>query len=392
MSSHGKVYLTGGGPGDPGLLTVKALQVLKECDVVVYDALVNPALLENCPPSAEKIFAGKRRHRHSFEQKEINALLLKYALEGKKVCRLKGGDPFLFGRGGEEAEFLSKHGVPFEVVPGISSIIAVPAAAGIPLTHRDYASHITVVTGENSSMKEKAPQDRWEPYGYLQKKTLVILMGFAHTEDIVKRLLTFGWPKDTPIALICRGTHADQLAVSGTLKDFPAKVRRLEGVLGAPGLIVAGAAVGMRGKVSPSAVDFDFLPLSRLKAHEGVIPERVKKIKEEISAAGVIETPLWVDREHFIVLNGHHRLAALKEIGAALVPCVLLDYSSPYIEVRVCEGAKIKSIDKEKVQDAALDGKLFPPRSSFHTLRFDPPKVETPVELLCPGPKRSLKA
>src|SRR5262245_31763132 len=144
------VYLVGAGPGDPGLLTVKGLACLQKCDVVIYDALANPALLDHCPPQAERVFAGKRRHRHSFEQNDINAMLLKYAREGKTVCRLKGGDPFLFGRGGEEAEHLFKHGISFEVVPGVSSIIGAPAAAGIPLTHREYASHVTVVTGQNS--------------------------------------------------------------------------------------------------------------------------------------------------------------------------------------------------------------------------------------------------
>ena len=382
MNSVGTVYLVGAGPGDPDLLTVKGLQCLQKCDVVIYDALANPALLDHCPPHAEKIFAGKRRHRHSFEQSEINAMILKHARDGKMVCRLKGGDPFLFGRGGEEAEFLFTHGVPFEVIPGVSSIIGAPASAGIPLTHRDYASHVTVVTGQNSGMENDAPDERWEPYHYLGKKTLVILMGFAHTESIMERLLSFGWPAETPVALICSGTSPEEIVVTGRLDRFGAKARRLQSLLSPPAMLVVGKVVGAREKISPSAFDFDLLPLQDLKAHEGAIPERVQKIKEEIAAAGEILTPLWVDKQRSIVLNGHHRLAALKELGCGYAPCLLLDYSSPYVRVEVCPGAAVETIDKESVVQAALNSNLFPPRSSFHVLAFEPPRLVIPLAAL----------
>ena len=234
------MYLVGGGPGHPGLLTLRGAECLKRCEAVIYDALVNPALLAHCPSSAKRIFVGKRRRHHEFEQDEINALLLKYASKGKIVCRLKGGDPFLFGRGGEEAEFLFEHGVRFEVVPGVSSVIAAPACAGIPLTHRDYASHVTIVTGQNSRLGDA--------YRYLPKKTLVVLMGFARAGDIAKKMVSLGWPPSTPVALICSGTLASQAVITGTLSDFNEKIDKSGGRLSSPAMIVAGDVVKMREK------------------------------------------------------------------------------------------------------------------------------------------------
>lgn len=382
QQSRGIVYLVGGGPGDPGLITVKGLERLKQCEVVIYDALINPALLEHCPPRTERIFVGKRRHRHAFEQKEINALMLKCADEGKKVCRLKGGDPFLFGRGGEEAEFLFEHGIRFEVIPGISSIIGAPAYAGIPLTHRDYASHVTIVTGQNSTMGEESSQDRWEPYHYLQKKTMVILMGFAHVGAIIRRLISLEWPTDTPIALICSGTHANQLIITGTLSDFENKVERLKYILSAPAMIIIGEVVRMREKMPHSSHEIDLLPISQLKIHEETIPSRVLRIKQEISQSGCVVTPILVEKDNFIVLNGHHRLAALKELGCEFAPCLLVDYQSPYIEVKICPEGSMRHIDKDIIIQAALTNRPFPPRSSLHELNFNPPAFSTPLAIL----------
>ncbi len=387
----GFVYLVGGGPGDPDLLTLKGLRCLQQCDVVIYDALVNPALLEHCPASAERIFVGKRRHRHTFEQKEINALMLHHSREGKKVCRLKGGDPYLFGRGGEEAEFLSQNAVPHEVVPGISSIIAVPAYAGIPLTHRDYASHVTVITGQNAGMGGEAPEDRWVPYHYLPRKTMVILMGFAHAENIAKRLVGLGWPGDTPAALICSGTHSTQLTVTGKLTEFGEKVQRFRDILSTPAMIVVGEVVGMRRKMTASNFDIDLLPIAELKAHEETHPDRALRIKGEILKSGAVLTPLWVDERHRIVLNGHHRLAALKELGCVYVPVLLVDYGSPSVSVDVCPGSSIASISKEAVTEAALSGNLLPPRSSLHLLNFTPPNFATPLKTLKKEPMESLR-
>lgn len=372
----GKVWLVGGGPGDPELLTVKGLRCLKHCDVVIYDALVSPDLLKHCPRKAEKIFVGKRRHRHAFEQNEINTLLLKYVRKGKNICRLKGGDPFLFGRGGEESEFLACHQIPFEVVPGVSSVIAVPAAAGIPLTHRSHASYVAIATGHEDNGEDA------EWYRYASKKTLVILMGFHRMTSIVGRLLDSGWPKETAIALICRGTLPDQATVTGTLKDIVKKVEKLKSVLSAPAMIVVGDVVKLREKIFPSVAEIDLLPIDQLKAHEETIPERTKKIKDEIEQSGQLESALWVEKKSKVILNGHHRLAALKLLGCEFVPCILLDYSSPEIKVGICPGSSVTAIDKSLVLQAALGEKLFPPRSSLHVLRFDPPDFSVPLEML----------
>lgn len=242
----GIVYIVGGGPGDPELLTLKALSRLQKADVVVYDALVNPRLLKHVPKKALKIFAGKRRRRHAYEQEEIHPLLVKFAREGKTVCRLKGGDPFLFGRGGEEAEFLAREGVPFEIVPGVSSVNAVPAAAGIPLTHRDHASSVAIVTGhlrpDSASRKRAWPR-------YASDKTLVILMGFSKLDAIVRDLVALGWPKTCKIAVIASGTLPSQKVATGTLSDINARIQKSRIPKSAPALLVLGEVVSLRGKI-----------------------------------------------------------------------------------------------------------------------------------------------
>ncbi len=176
----GIVYIVGGGPGDPSLITLKGIECLKKSNVIVYDALIGKELLNFCPNNAIKIFVGKRRHKHTYEQEEINSILLKHARRGKTVCRLKGGDPFIFGRGGEEAEMLAENGIPFAVIPGVSSVAAVPAMTGIPITHRKYSSFVTIATGH---------EGKGDWCLYFPKKTLVILMGFARLESIVRQLL-----------------------------------------------------------------------------------------------------------------------------------------------------------------------------------------------------------
>src|SRR5262245_49414889 len=185
----GKVYLVGAGPGDPGLMTVRGLQLLRNADVVVYDQLVNPLLLEEASAQAKQIFVGKHVGRHCIEQNEINEVLINYALQGAHVVRLKGGDPFVFGRGGEEAEALADAGIPFEIIPGVSSAVAVPAYAGIPLTHRNYASSFAVVTG-HEAIKSKSLVD-WARLA-TAVDTLVILMGLHNLRSIVAQLIAHG--------------------------------------------------------------------------------------------------------------------------------------------------------------------------------------------------------
>jgi len=238
----GKVYLVGAGPGDPGLMTVRGLQLLRDAQVVVYDQLVNPLLLEEVSPQAQQIFVGKQAGRHSIAQNEINEVLVNYALRGFRVVRLKGGDPFVFGRGGEEAESLVDAGIPFEVVPGVSSAVAVPAYAGIPLTHRKYASSFAVVTG-HEAIKAKSTVD-WAKLA-TAVDTLVILMGLHNLAAIVSQLRAHGRSSHTPVAVIRQGTTERQAIVTGTLADIVERASSLK----APALIVVGEVVRLKSSL-----------------------------------------------------------------------------------------------------------------------------------------------
>ncbi|MFQ5988715.1 MAG: uroporphyrinogen-III C-methyltransferase [Candidatus Methylomirabilales bacterium] len=236
---RGRVYLVGAGPGEPGLLTVKGKHVLEKADVVVYDYLVNECLLTNCHPEAERIHVGKPGSDQRLSQEEINHLLIKRAREGKLVVRLKGGDPFIFSRGGEEAEALAEAGVPFEVVPGVTSAIAVPSYAGIPLTHRDLASTVAFVTGHENLAKEASGID-WKAVAGMG--TVVFLMGVSRLSLIVARLVEEGREPETPVAVIQWGTLPRQKTVTGTLQDIREKARGMR----SPGIIVVGEVVRLR--------------------------------------------------------------------------------------------------------------------------------------------------
>lgn len=238
----GKVYLVGAGPGDPGLLTVRALELLGKAEVIVYDRLVNPILLEYAPPEATRIFAGKLAGSHSLPQEEIHRLLISHARRGREVIRLKGGDPFVFGRGGEEAEALAVARIPFEIVPGVSSAVAVPAYAGIPLTHRKVSSSFAVVTGHECS--KAGPSVDWERLASAVD-TLVILMGLKTLPLIVAKLLACGRSPETPVALIRWGTTPAQQVISGTLADIIDKSRGLK----PPVVVVVGDVVRLRDQL-----------------------------------------------------------------------------------------------------------------------------------------------
>jgi uroporphyrinogen III methyltransferase / synthase len=236
----GRVSLVGAGPGDPGLLTVRALERLREAEVVVYDRLVNPELLDEAPAEALRIFAGKRVGSHCLPQTAINALLVHHASAGRFVVRLKGGDPFVFGRGGEEALALSKAGIAFEVVPGITSAIAVPAYAGIPVTHRGVASSFAVLTGHEDPSKD-SDATNWRQLA-TAVDTLVVLMAVGSFPRIVGALLAHGRPPETPVALIRWGTTEAQEVRVGTLADIVGRARGLE----PPVVAVIGDVVALR--------------------------------------------------------------------------------------------------------------------------------------------------
>ncbi len=232
------VSLVGAGPGDPELITVKGLARLKAADVIVYDALAPAALLNDARPDARLIDAGKRPGQQRLSQAEINALLIQQARAGRRVARLKGGDPFVFGRGGEEAAALRAAGVPYEVIPGVTSAVAAPAAAGIPLTHREYAANFAVATG---CRQPGADCQDWEALARMD--TLVILMGMRNLPRIVARLAAAGRPSITPAAVIQWGTTPQQQVVAGTLADI---VERAQG-MASPATIVIGAVAALAG-------------------------------------------------------------------------------------------------------------------------------------------------
>jgi len=238
----GKVYLVGAGPGDPGLITVKGLECLRQADVIFYDRLVDEGILNEARPDAEKIYVGKASSHHTLEQGMINQLLIQKAREGKVVVRLKGGDPFVLGRGGEEAKTLAENGIPFEVVPGVSSAVAVPAYAGIPVTHRGVASSVTIVTGHKASERNE-PNIAWGKIS-TATDTLVILMGLGNLAYVVDQLIKNNRSPSTPIAVITHGTTGRQRCVIGTLEDIMAKVK-LEN-LQPPSVVVVGNVVHLR--------------------------------------------------------------------------------------------------------------------------------------------------
>jgi uroporphyrinogen III methyltransferase/synthase len=241
----GKVFLVGAGPGDIGLLTLKAVKCLKKAEVVIYDYHLNAGVLKFARSGAEFIYAGKRGGAHEMTQDQINAAIVAKAQEGKIVCRLKGGDPFVFGRGGEEAEALHDEGIPFEVVPGVSSAIAAPAYAGIPLTHRDYSSSFAVITGSEASTKEDSTID-WQKLA-TGVDTLVFLMAMSNIAGVMKRLMDHGRSTETPVAIVRWGTRPDQSTVVGTLLNISELVI-MYGIK-SPAVVIVGNVVKLRDKL-----------------------------------------------------------------------------------------------------------------------------------------------
>lgn len=246
MNKAGTVYLVGAGPGDPGLMTLRGAEVLGRADVVVYDALVNPELLRLAPPGAEVIFGGKRAGKATLPQPELNRMLIAKAREGKTVVRLKGGDPYVFGRGAEEALELAEARIPFEVVPGVSSFVAAPAYAGVPLTHRDFSSRITLVTGHGDPLEDHGAID-WAQLARTPG-TKVVLMGTERIAQIARTLVEQGMAAETPIALVQWGATGRQRSVSGTLADIGERVKAAG--LGPPTVAVIGEVVRLRSHLN----------------------------------------------------------------------------------------------------------------------------------------------
>jgi uroporphyrin-III C-methyltransferase len=242
VNKKGKVYLVGAGPGDPELLTRKAERVIRSADVILFDALVGTGVYELFPPNVILIDVGKRADNHTYKQEEINHMLVEQASRHDTVVRLKGGDPYVFGRGGEEAEVLAQEGIEFEVIPGISSAIAVPAYAGIPVTHRDLASSLTIITGHEDPTKGKSALN-FEALARMQG-TIVILMGVGQLRENARALVSNGKPSGTPVAVIERGTTDKQRVTTGTLATI-ADLADANGVE-TPAIVVIGEVVELR--------------------------------------------------------------------------------------------------------------------------------------------------
>ena len=289
----GTVYLVGAGPGDPGLITVRGRELLVDAEVLVYDYLANPSLVALCPPSCERIYVGKRGGDHTMAQGEINALLVSLAQDGKSVVRLKGGDPFVFGRGGEEALELAENGVEFEVIPGITSGVAAPAYAGIPLTHRGLAASALLVTGHEAAGKKESDVD-WAAIAG-SKTSVAFYMGVKNLGRITERLIEHGRSPDTPTALIRWGTLPRQETLSGSLSDIAelAKKRGFE----APAICIVGEVAGLRKELRW----FDKRPLfgkrivvTRSRSNRSSLSDGLRK-----AGADVVELPtVSTEKEH----------------------------------------------------------------------------------------------
>ena len=286
MEQNAQVYLVGAGPGDPGLMTVRALELVQHADVLVYDRLVSPRVVEQAPPPCELVYVGKSPDRHTLPQREINALLVEKAAPGRSVVRLKGGDPFVFGRGGEEAEELRSRGIPFAVVPGVTSCIAAPAYAGIPVTHRGMASSFTVIAGHEDPSK-LASSVQWEQVAQL-KGTLVFLMGMKNLPVIAESLMAYGMPGDTPAAVVERGAWPAQRVATGCLDTIAADVA--ECGLANPAVIVVGEVAALHDRLAW----FDPRPLAGMTVGITRARHQASELRTELEALGaaVAEFPV----------------------------------------------------------------------------------------------------
>jgi len=344
MAQQGFVYLIGAGPGDPGLFTIKGMKTLAQADVVVYDRLIGQEILDYARKDAELIYVGKASSDHAMPQDEINNLLVQKAQEGKIVARLKGGDPFVFGRGGEEALYVRKHGLEFEIVPGITSAVAVPAYAGIPVTHRDATSSFAVITGHEKPGKEVS-SIQWDKIA-TGIGTLVFLMGVENLEFIVTNLVAAGRSQDTPVALIRRGTFPDQEVLSGTLANIVTKVQQAD--FKPPAIIIVGETVNLRNELKwreNSPLWGAKILVTRARAQSSGLVERIRDAGGEAlefpSIEIIKETDLNALYDAFQVINDYDWLI-FTSVNA--VDIFFEELGHQGIDIRQLQGIKICAI------------------------------------------------
>ncbi|HZJ03267.1 MAG TPA: uroporphyrinogen-III C-methyltransferase, partial [Thermoleophilia bacterium] len=354
-----RVFLVGAGPGDPGLITIRGLRLLERAEVVLYDRLVDPMLLDAAPPSAEMIYVGKRTAAHTVPQDDINRLLLAHGRRGRRVVRLKGGDPFIFGRGGEEAMTLHEAGIPFEVVPGISAGYSVPAYAGIPVTYRGLTSHVTFVTGHEDPTKDSAALD-WDKLAS-GVGTLVIFMGVKNLPQVVQKLKERGRPGDTPAALIQQGTLPGQRTVVGCLDDIVDKVK--ESGLRPPAITVIGDVVSLREQlawVEQRPLFGRRVVVTRARAQAQGQIDRLRDLGAEVIAFPTIRIePVERSREISAMLEGLGRYQYVIFTSANAVACFFERLGEAGLDVRRLHQATVVAVGP-KTAAACRAGGLQP--------------------------------
>ncbi len=344
IKGKGKVYLIGAGPGDPGLITVKGLACLRGADVVIYDYLANEKFLDSLKEEAERIYVGKKGGDHTLSQEQINDLIVAKSREGKVVARLKGGDPFIFGRGGEEAEELSAAGIPFEIIPGVTSAIAVPAYAGIPLTHRDFTSTVAFITGHEDPTKEDS-KIAWDKIA-TGAGTLVFLMGMGNLAKIATELMENGRNPETPVALVRWGTLPEQETTLGKLSDIAAIAAAKK--IRPPVIILVGEVVSLRQKLNW----FESLPLfgrkilvTRAREQASELSDRLRQLGAvvvEIPTIEMIPPQSWDDVDHCISrMDGYDWIIFTSANGLKFLLQRLVDSGQ---DIRALKGPKICAI------------------------------------------------
>ncbi|HWW01496.1 MAG TPA: uroporphyrinogen-III C-methyltransferase [Candidatus Acidoferrum sp.] len=363
MKPTGMVYLVGAGPGDAGLLTLRGAELIGRADVVVYDALVNPELLRLAPKTAEIIYGGKRAKEHAIPQSELNQLLIAKARSGKIVVRLKGGDPYVFGRGGEEAVELADARIPFEVVPGVSSFVAVPNYAGVPLTHRDFCSRLTLITGHEDPAKEDSSID-WAHVAQTPG-TKVIMMGTDRIGQIAQTLVTHGMDSATPVAMIRWGTTGRQQSIDGTLANIGEVAAKTK--IAPPTVAVIGSVVSLRSKLNW----FERRPLfgqrvvvTRTRDQAGQLSHRLTELGAEVLEVPTIKLEPPTQREPLVdallELNSYDWLVFTSANGVT----TFFDYFfRQFHDMRDIGGARIAAVGPataRKLKELHLQVDLMP--------------------------------